>query len=156
MDTTHGPVDWVDADAHALGASVVRAGGMRALMEAQNNLRDQDPLVTPAFVRLLRERPGYAEFCDAKLLACAPAMWLAMAPALLAQADRLDRLAEVDVPTLVIAGEQDTPFVAHSERMAKTIPGARLVVVPDAGHSPQFENTDAWWSAFSSFLESVA
>ena len=156
MDTTHGAVDWVDADAFALGASLVRADGMRALMEAQNNMRGQDPLVTPAFLRLLRDRPGYAEFCDAKLLACAPAMWLAMAPALFAQPDRLDRLADVDVPTLVIAGEQDEPFVVHSERMAKTIPGARLAIIPDAGHSPQFENTEAWWAVLGSFLESVA
>jgi pimeloyl-ACP methyl ester carboxylesterase len=82
-------------------------------------------------------------------------MWLAMAPALLTQLDRLDRLAEVDVPTLVIVGEQDTPFVAHGERMAKTIPGARLAIIPDAGHSPQFENTGAWWAALSGFLEDV-
>jgi pimeloyl-ACP methyl ester carboxylesterase len=111
--------------------------------------------MTPAFLRLLHDKPGYSEFCDAKLLASAPAMWLAMAPALLTQADRLDRLAEVDVPTLVIVGEQDTPFVLHGERMAKTIPGAQLAIIPDAGHSPQFENPAAWWAALGSFLEDL-
>jgi pimeloyl-ACP methyl ester carboxylesterase len=40
--------------------------------------------------------------------------------------------------------------------MAKTIPGARLVIIPDAGHSPQFENTEAWQAALDSFLDSVA
>ena len=39
--------------------------------------------------------------------------------------------------------------------MAATIPGARLVVIPDAGHSPQFENPDAWRAAMLEFLGSV-
>jgi pimeloyl-ACP methyl ester carboxylesterase len=29
-------------------------------------------------------------------------------------------------------------------------------VLPDAGHSPQFENGDAWWAAVSGFLGRVA
>jgi 3-oxoadipate enol-lactonase len=156
MDTTHGPIDWVEADTRELAAAVVRELGIPALMEALKLLRDEDPLMTPAFLRLLHEKPGYSEFCDAKLLASAPAMWLAMSNAMLTQPDRLDRLEDVDVPTLVIVGEQDIPFVAHGERMAKTIPGAQLAIIPDAGHSPQFENTAAWWGALSSFLEDVA
>jgi 3-oxoadipate enol-lactonase len=155
MDTTHGPIDWVEPDTRELAAAIVREQGIPALMEALKLLRDEDPLMTPAFLRLLHEKPGYSEFCDAKLLASSPAMWLAMSESLLSQPDRLDRLADVDVPTLVIVGEQDTPFVAHAERMAKTIPGARLAIIPEAGHSPQFENTDAWWAALSSFLEDV-
>ena len=56
---------------------------------------------------------------------------------------------------LVIVGEQDRPFLGPSERMAKAIPRARLAVIPDAGHSPQFENTEAWWDALASFLQEV-
>ena len=37
--------------------------------------------------------------------------------------------------------------------MAEAIPGAELAVIPDAAHSPQFENPDAWWAALSGFLE---
>jgi pimeloyl-ACP methyl ester carboxylesterase len=155
MDTTHGPIDWVEADTAELAAAIVREEGIPALMEALKNLRDEDPLMTPAFLRLLHDKPGYSEFCDSKLLASSPAMWLAMSSALLTQADRLDRLAEVDAPALVIVGEQDLPFVAHAERMAKTIPGARLAIIPDAGHSPQFENPGAWWAALGSFLEDL-
>jgi pimeloyl-ACP methyl ester carboxylesterase len=129
---------------------------MAALNETLKVMREKDPLVTPAFLRMIHETPGYDAFCDAKLLASAPAMWLAMSKELLAQADRLDALAHVGVPTLVVAGEQDTPFVAHSERMAKTIPGARLVVVADAGHSPQFEARDSWWDALTSFLDNLS
>jgi pimeloyl-ACP methyl ester carboxylesterase len=39
--------------------------------------------------------------------------------------------------------------------MAATIPGAELVVIPEAGHSPQFEQPDAWYAALVGFLSSV-
>ena len=55
-----------------------------------------------------------------------------------------------------MVGEQDRGFLAHSERMAKAIPGARLEVIPDAGHCPQFEATDTWWSVLTSFLDGLA
>ena len=57
------------------------------------------------------------------------------------------------MPTLVVVGEQDTPFLAVSQAMADAIPGAELVVLPDAGHSPQFEAPEEWWDAVSGFLE---
>ena len=39
------------------------------------------------------------------------------------------------MPTLIILGDRDTPFIAPCEYMAKKIPGARLEVIVDAGHS---------------------
>ncbi len=56
------------------------------------------------------------------------------------------------MPALVLVGEEDTPFLKPSRRMAEAIAGAELVVLPEAGHSPQFESPDAWWSALSGFL----
>lgn len=155
MDTSHGPLEWLDPGMLELAAGVIREQGVPAFVALTNDLRDSDPLVTPAFRRLLAERDGYGEFCDRKALATAPDMRLAMMPAFLGQPDRLDALRSVAVPTLVIAGEQDAGFVEHCERMAKAIPGARLAVIPDAGHSPQFENTGAWWDALVSFLDSL-
>ena len=67
----------------------------------------------------------------------------------------LDRLAGVTCPTLVIVGEQDRPFIKPSRRMAETIPGAKLEVLADAGHSPQFESPDEWFRAVLPFLDSL-
>jgi pimeloyl-ACP methyl ester carboxylesterase len=53
----------------------------------------------------------------------------------------------------VIVGEQDQPFLRVSKETAATIPGAQLVVVEDAGHSPQFENPKAWRTAMDDFLD---
>jgi pimeloyl-ACP methyl ester carboxylesterase len=64
-------------------------------------------------------------------------------------------MRSLSCPVLVIVGEQDKPLLAPSRAMAEAIPGATLVVVPDAGHSPQFEHGDAWFSALSTFLASV-
>lgn len=54
---------------------------------------------------------------------------------LLGEHDARDVLADVDVPTLVIAGDRDlfTPRRV-AERMARTIPGAEIMVVPGGTH----------------------
>ncbi len=154
MDTTHGPLE-IDSSDVALAVSIVEEHGIDALADALA-ARGSSPLDTPAHRRVLAERTGYAEYGDRKLRASAPAMYRAMLQAFFGHADRLDELRGVSVPALVIVGEQDRPFLGPSERMAKTIPGARLAVIPNAGHSPQFENPDAWWPALSSFLDEVA
>jgi pimeloyl-ACP methyl ester carboxylesterase len=54
-----------------------------------------------------------------------------------------DLLADIDVPVLVVAGERDTftpPFLA--EWMAKSIPGAELMVVAGASHVAPLEQHD--------------
>ena len=40
--------------------------------------------------------------------------------------------------------------------MAEAIPGAQLVVFPDAGHSPQVENPSAWIAALTGFLSALS
>lgn len=152
MDTAHGPMEWLDRDMLAMSVAVIRDEGVDAWVDLANDLRDSDPLVTPAFRRLLAERPGYAEFCDRKARATAADMRAAMMLRFVDQRDRLPDLATLDVPTLCIAGEQDDGFVDHARAMAAAMPRVRLAVIPDAGHSPQFENPDAWWDALSEFL----
>ena len=46
-----------------------------------------------------------------------------------------DRLAEIDLPTLVLSGDHDMPgFRAWAEEAASAIPGARLDVLEGCGH----------------------
>ena len=49
------------------------------------------------------------------------------------------RLRALPVPTAVIAGRRDTKFCALGERLAATLPDARLQVVPGAGHAIHLE-----------------
>jgi 3-oxoadipate enol-lactonase/3-oxoadipate enol-lactonase/4-carboxymuconolactone decarboxylase len=70
--------------------------------------------------------------------------------------DARDRLGEIRVPALVVAGADDhvTP-VAASEELAAKIPRARLVVIPDAGHQAPLEQPEAFNRAVAEFLETL-
>jgi 2-succinyl-6-hydroxy-2,4-cyclohexadiene-1-carboxylate synthase len=63
-----------------------------------------------------------------------------------------DRLGELAMPVLLVAGALDTRFVAIAERMARLIPGSSLEVVADAGHSVHLERPDAFTDALERWL----
>jgi len=67
----------------------------------------------------------------------------------------IDALGGIRVPTLVIVGDQDQPFLAPSEYMAKKIPGARLEVIRGAGHSSNLDQPDAFNRVLRGFLASL-
>ena len=64
-----------------------------------------------------------------------PAGFLRQLTGILASGDRTERLAAVNVPTLVIHGEAD-PLITPDggEATAKAIPSAKLVKIPGMGH----------------------
>jgi 2-succinyl-6-hydroxy-2,4-cyclohexadiene-1-carboxylate synthase len=53
-----------------------------------------------------------------------------------------DRLGELRMPVTLIAGEHDEKFRAIAERMAGSIPDARVVIAPGAGHAVHLEAPD--------------
>ncbi len=76
--------------------------------------------------------------------------------ALAAMRDRPDStptLAEIDVPTLVIHGQDDQLIpVSEAKAMADAIYGARLAVIPQAGHVPNLEQIDEFNDIVTDFL----
>jgi pimeloyl-ACP methyl ester carboxylesterase len=154
MDTHHRAPAAIDPQMAEAAAHIVRTRGMAELLRLQNE-RGGDALGTPAHQRLLAERPGYAEFGERKMRDTSPAMYAALATEITSQPDQLAHLSALRLPVLVLVGELDVPFLAASRRMASAIPGAQLVEIPAAGHSPQFENAPAWWDAIARFLRSL-
>ncbi len=155
MDTGHSAIG-IDGELLELGLSLARAGDLATIADVMAG-GDADVLGTPAAERLARERPELNERHNANLRLLSPDMYAAMATELTTRPDRLPALAGVTgVPTLVIVGEQDEPFVAQSEALAAAIAGAELAVIPDAGHCPQQEAPDAWWAALTAFLDALA
>ena len=64
-----------------------------------------------------------------------------------------DRLAAIKPPTMVIYGDLDYPILVEAAKhMARTIPGAVLEVVLQAGHSPQYERPDLFNAALRQHL----
>jgi pimeloyl-ACP methyl ester carboxylesterase len=73
-----------------------------------------------------------------------------------ARASVYEELPRIKVPTLVIVGEEDMPTpISKAERIAEGIPGAKLVVVPEAGHLCTVEEPAAVNSAIRDFLSSL-
>lgn len=70
------------------------------------------------------------------------------------RADVTQQLSTIDLPTLVICGEQDTISpVDEMREIAATIPGARFHVIEGAGHMPPLENPPAFHAALREFLQ---
>ena len=67
----------------------------------------------------------------------------------------IDGLGAIDVPTLIIVGDKDQPFIAPCEYMAKKISGARLEVIRDAGHSSNLDQPEAFNRVLGDFLDSL-
>jgi 2-succinyl-6-hydroxy-2,4-cyclohexadiene-1-carboxylate synthase len=63
-----------------------------------------------------------------------------------------DRLAEIRVPTLLLAGEEDTKFRTLAAEMAAIIPHSRLEVIPNAGHAAHFEQPETFDDIALDFL----
>ncbi|MEU6722480.1 alpha/beta fold hydrolase [Nonomuraea wenchangensis] len=68
--------------------------------------------------------------------------------------DSTATLAGLKVPLLVVVGEEDdlTP-PAEAKAMAEAVPGARLEVIPKAGHLSAVEQPEAFNAAVSEFLQ---
>ncbi|MEU2064829.1 3-oxoadipate enol-lactonase [Streptomyces sp. NPDC013455] len=101
-------------------AERVRREGLRWLVETADARWFTPGFSVPALLRDHREADpeAYAACCDA-----------------LAAFDLRDRLAEITVPTLLVAGRHDpaTP-PAHLREIADAVPAATLVELPEAAH----------------------
>jgi len=142
---TGGPGDRLDADQKQAFDKIVDARLITAVLLMKINPR--------AAVRFLPEAEA-EQYGSAILDALAPAavcdpavlsqgtrptmnMWaarLTMASIKNEPENRLDTLAEVDFPILILRGECDYGRPEISEEYLETFPDARLVTVPDAGH----------------------
>jgi 2-succinyl-6-hydroxy-2,4-cyclohexadiene-1-carboxylate synthase len=149
MDTSHGRLTALDTSLLETIVEVARTQGMDVVADL---MAEVPVLETDAYRRAIAADPTYAERGERQRRAASPAMFAAMILEIDGQADRLDRLAGLTTPTLVIVGEEDAPFLADSAAMAATIPGATLATIAGGGHSPQFEAHAGWWGALSGFL----
>jgi pimeloyl-ACP methyl ester carboxylesterase len=73
---------------------------------------------------------------------------------MLAQRDArvIASLPDIKVPSLVVVGANDTPFLKASDYMAAKIPGAKKSVIPDAGHAANIDQPEAFNAAVLGFL----
>ncbi|HEY3241117.1 MAG TPA: alpha/beta fold hydrolase, partial [Acidimicrobiia bacterium] len=77
-----------------------------------------------------------------------------------AQEPLWDRLHELRMPVLIMAGEHDSTFVSIAFRLAAAVsgsagagPGAGVSIVPGAGHAAHLERPDAFATLLERFLD---
>ncbi len=64
------------------------------------------------------------------------------------------RLAEIRAPTAIVTGDHDEAIRReHTESMARAIPGAKLIILKDAGHFAMLQDPDAYTKAVLDFLD---
>ena len=76
---------------------------------------------------------------------------------MLAQVDSriIESLEHVAVPTLVLVGANDEPFLAATDYMGNKIPGAAKVVLRGAGHASNIDQPAAFNAAVLEFLDAL-
>src|SRR4051795_5588853 len=67
----------------------------------------------------------------------------------------IESLPAIAVPSLIVVGADDTPFLAASDYMAGKIPGAKKVVIPAAGHAVNIDQPQAFVDAVLPFLKNL-
>lgn len=119
---------FADPDVWHERAATARTEGIAALREATAQRWFAGPRDERLLQDLVETEPsGYAACCEA-----------------LARYDLRERLAEISVPTLVIAGRQDPAAPPPKAReLADGIPDATLVEIPRAAHLAPVEQPDA-------------
>jgi pimeloyl-ACP methyl ester carboxylesterase len=156
-----------------MGAALTSRGAARvqlALYSAAYRLAGQDPdralqlrrrgsdmgyLATRLFGFGSNPSPSQVAFIDRLLGATPVEVWTEVFPGLL-DFDLEHVLATLPVPALVVAGDTDRLVpVASARHMATTIPDARLVVLPDAGHMAFMEEHELLDAALTAFAGEV-
>jgi pimeloyl-ACP methyl ester carboxylesterase len=67
----------------------------------------------------------------------------------------IELLPAIKVPSLIVVGADDAPFLAASDYMAAKIPDAKKVVIPAAGHAVNIDQPQAFIDAVLPFLDGL-
>jgi pimeloyl-ACP methyl ester carboxylesterase len=110
----------------ALGRST-RASAPARVADFRARLGEPDPEAVIAALRAMRDRP-----------------------------DATGMLGAVTVPTLVVGGEEDVLTLPRTLRaLAAAVPGARLALIPEAGHASAWERPGPFADALVDFLDAL-
>lgn len=85
-----------------------------------------------------------------------PAAFVELGLEIAQQTSVTDKLSEISMPTSIIVGSKDKPFVEPAKVMHKHLPNSQLLKIDKAGHCPQYENADAWRAAIESHFQFAA
>ena len=134
----------------AARADAMRAGGMAAMDDYSNSqtraqLRRKDPLGFDEFRRgLMEHSPLGSALTFAGVQGRRPTIFALE-----------DKMRALDVPTLIMTGDEDEPCIETSVFMKRSIPKSGLAVLPQSGHAINLEEPDLFNRLVLDFLTAV-
>ncbi len=126
---------------------IARDQGMEAVFEEQ--------LRSNPMAEQIRSQPQLLGLWRQQFLLTSRDAYIHCARAIVGREPLLDKLPAIGVPTLIICGENDDSMVEASRRMHEHIAGSELVIIPGAGHTPQFERAPEFNRVLAEFLTRV-
>lgn len=129
-------------------------------MEARNKLADEQGMSAVAAMSSVFPSPphvpaGRRDYEKARTLRMSPHGLAGGWNALVNWEGTTDRVKHITTPTLVMAGALE-PAVKSTEYMHSQIAGSTILIIPEAGHCPQFERPEIFNAAVRSHLEGGA
>jgi pimeloyl-ACP methyl ester carboxylesterase len=132
-------------------ARMMREDGMRSVASwysrgpTRVQFEDKDPDGFRAFAGRLAEHSDIGSACT----------FLGVQKERPSVFDLKDQLAAMDVPALIVVGDEDDPCLEPGLFMKRTIPRAGLVVLPKSGHTINLEEPELFNAAMLDFLARV-
>lgn len=150
MDTSAGPLQMFPEGVRQRLNALVADQGCEAMLEA---MRSSEPTAPAKLgIDFLGESEHWRRI-EAKLRQMDSDAFRDIGEYFGKRENLLGRLEQLTCPVTIIVGAEDQGFLAPSRAMAAAIPNSTLEVIPEAGHSPQYENPTRWRDAVRSHLE---
>jgi pimeloyl-ACP methyl ester carboxylesterase len=147
MDTAAAPAGNVPMEVLTPLLTMGREQGMPAVAQVVADFAVSTQAGSGVPEDVIRER-AVAKFSTLDVEAMA-----AFADELVRYPSMVDGLSRIECPVTVIVGEKDDGLRGAADVLSARIPGAALVVIPGAGHSPQEDRPDDWVAAVLAHLE---
>ena len=148
------------ADTRA-AADTAEVRDRRTRQQEQVRRGDVDGLIETMLGTLLAEdtrehQPDVVEHVRRLMHETTPSGFLAALEAMKGRPDATDELPGIDIPTLVLVGDQDQPAPPDvAQDMRDRLPDARLAIIPRAGHLANLDAPDVFNDELRRFLETV-
>jgi len=126
---------------------LARTDGLEAVFEEQLK-------VTP-IPDAIKANPQYIDVWRQQFLMTSREAYIACANGMSSRLSLLGDLSAVAVPTLIVCGEHDEPFLEPSRDMHKAIPASEMIIIAGAGHGPQMETPGEFNRVLMGFLSRV-
>lgn len=147
VDTAAQPLPHMMAPERQRLLEIARRGDMDAVFQEQLRLN----LLPPE----IRDRPEMLQARREQFRLTAPEAYVYLSEAMSQRRPLLEELGSLGLPTLIVCGEKDEPFLAPSHTMHQRIPGSEFAVIAGSGHTPQIEQPRELNSVLVGFLTRV-